>query len=119
MKLAIVATVAVLAAMSLNCCEAKCKKKIVAIETKKIIPVAVPVYKKSKEKHPKTIVVKVPEKEHKCCCKKEHHKKCHHCGNGGYGYGGYGYGYPYYYDYVYYDYGGNYGYGYDYGGAYG
>jgi len=84
-------------------CEAKCKKKIIAIETKKIIPVAYPVYKKKKEtyhKPPQTIIVHVPEKKKKCCCKKKHHKKRQSYG--------YGYDYPYYYDYVYYDYG-NYG----------
>ena len=67
----------------------KCKSKpVIAIETKKVIPIPVPypVHKKcKKKKKPKTIVVTIPEK-----------KKC---------YGGCG---AYYYDYyappIYYDY---------------
>lgn len=46
----------------------KCKKKIVAIETKKVIPVPYPVPMMKKPKS-NTIVVTVPEK--KCCCKQQ------------------------------------------------
>ncbi|KAI1295625.1 hypothetical protein HDE_05357 [Halotydeus destructor] len=84
----------------------KCKPKVIAYETKKIIPVAYPVYKEKKccpspapEKYyapqPEPIIVKIPEK--KCCHKKKRRKKSY-----GYNYGYYDY--PYYYDYAYYDY---------------
>ena len=86
-------------------CGKKCKKHVVAIETKKVIPVPVPypVYPKKKKKcckkkgKNKAIVVTVPDK----CCK---NKGC--CG----GFANYGYNYydyiapPLFYDYSYYDY---------------
>lgn len=89
-----------------SACGKNCKKHVVAIETKKVIPVPVPypVYPKKKKcckkkKHKKALVVTVPDK----CCKKN--KGC--CGGG---FGNYYYNYydylapPLFYDYSYYDY---------------
>jgi len=92
------------------CSKGKCKKHVVAVQTKKVIPIPVPypVYPKKKKKcckhkkhkKQKALVVTVHDK----CCKK--HKK-HHCGCGFGGYQYYNYydylAPPYFYDY-YYDY---------------
>ena len=58
----------------------KCKQKIVAIETKKVIPVPYPVpmlVKPKKKRRPQTIVVTVPQPVYKrsksCGCKKHHY----------------------------------------------
>lgn len=73
----------------------KCKSKpVIAVETKKVIPIPVPypVYRKPKCKkkyRPKTIIVTIPEK-----------KKCY----GGCGGGGGQYYYDYYAPPIYYDY---------------